>query len=200
MTLLELLVAVSIFSIIAAAGYSALEQGIAVKSRLDDRRAHWVQLETAIGMLEKELGQVVDRAPRTPGILKNVSFQGHRDAGRSPDGEFLRFTLGGRQSYRSNPASPYTRVAYQLRDGVLYRVAWPRLDAPFGVQGKETEILDEVESIRLRFLQSAKKWVQNWNRDIYNPDVEGLPAALELTLTLDNNNTYQRYFHVGHPR
>ena len=197
MTLLELLVAIAMFSIIAAAGYLALQQGLGTASQLKNHQQYWQRLESVVNLVEMDLKHAINRPPRISGFSPVPSFEGARDSARAPQGEFLRFTRGGHVGFSTQPESPYLRVGYQLEDGALYRMTWPRLDGPYGMEPRLNLLLKDVESVRLRYLQGRKNWIQSWNISD-GRSLDGLPGAVELELTLNNEKRFTRLFHVGH--
>ncbi len=197
MTLVELLVAIAIFSIIAAAGYLALQQGLGTAGRLKSHQQYWQRLESVINLLEMDLRYAIDRSPRISGLSPIPPFEGARDADRAPRGEFLRFTRGGHTGFSTRIESSYLRIAYRIEDGDLYRVTWPGFDGPFGMQPVSNFLLGEVESVRLRYLQGRKNWIQAWNISD-GRTIEGLPGAVELELVLKDDRRFTRLFHVGH--
>ncbi|MEX2353125.1 MAG: type II secretion system protein GspJ, partial [Gammaproteobacteria bacterium] len=125
MTLLEVLVALSIFSLIATAGYSGLQQGLSVHDSLQQKRQFWRQLDSVLTLIQQDLDQARDLAPRFP-VLDAVAFRGAGEAGALGQDDMILFTRGGNISLRDGPVSPYQRIAYRLREGTLYRTSWPR--------------------------------------------------------------------------
>lgn len=199
MTLLEVLVAMAIFSIIAAAGYSTLAQWVKVQARLQEQADFWRRLELVFSLIETDLAQATDRAPRIPGLIRSLSFEGSANGRTSAGGDLFQFTSGANASFRDTAASPYLRIAYRIQDEALYRVIWPRVDRPYGQQGLASKTLDGVDGIRLRYLVARGKWVDSWNVEIVDDNNATLPRAVEMTLTLKDRGSFQRIFHVGLP-
>lgn len=200
-TLLEVLIAMAIFALVATAGYTALQQGIAVQERLGETREDWRRLESALALLAGDLDQARDRAPRAPGREWSLAFQGFRDVGPAGRGGLLRFTRGGHTSFREGPVSPYLRVAYRLREGTLYRATWPRLDAPAGGEAREAALLKGLQGVEVRYLGSGERWSERWPPRTASDGepAAGLPRALEVTLETANHGTIRRLLHVGPP-
>lgn len=198
MTLLEILVAITIFVLMAGAGYSGLQQGLAIQDGLQQKRQYWRRLDTVMTLLQQDLDQARDLSQRIP-LVATRAFTGAARPNPAAGGELLAFTRGGHASFSSGLVSPYVRVGYYLRDGILYRDTRPRLNMPADEQGTEAELISRIQNIQLRFLDSSRQWRENW------PMVSGtgirveavLPEAVQLTLTLDDEQTYERVFHVG---
>ena len=199
MTLLEILIALVIFTIIAAAGYTGLQQGIAVQQQLQQQQEFWRRLDAVMMMIEQDLDQVRDLPPRVP-LWDAVSFRGFSNNNSESLGELLKFTRGGHQSILAENVSPYQRLAYRLRDGVLYRVTWAGLNLPENVQGVESVLIAGIENVQLRFLQENRRWLDRWPIRFTAENSASVPRAVELTLSMANGTSYKRVFHVGAPR
>jgi general secretion pathway protein J len=196
MTLLEVLIALVIFIIIAAAGYGGLQQGIAVQQQLQQKQQFWRRLDAVMMMLEQDLDQARNLSPRIP-VWDAVSFRGYSNQNAEALGELIKFTRVGDHSFRAGIVSPYQRLAYRLRDGVLYRASWGGLNLPETEQGVESEVLAGVSEIELRYLQENRRWVERWPLRFTPEESASVPRAVELTLTLVNATTYKRVFNVG---
>lgn len=196
MTLLEILVALTIFILIAGAGYSGLQQGLAIQDSLQQKRQYWRRLDTVMILLQQDLDQARNLTQRTP-VNAARPFVGDNEANPSARGELVSFTKGGHASYSTGLVSPYLRVSYRLREGSLYRTTWPRLNMPEGEQGTEAELIDKVADIQLRFLDTSRQWNTHWPTTPGADQSTGLPRAVQLTLELENQQTYERVFNVG---
>lgn len=197
MTLLELVVAVAIFSLVAAAAYAALSQGLIVQDRLQEQRRFWQRFETVFNLLHTDFEQAVELAPRNP--VSNA-FDGQGYGAASAYGHMLEFTRGANTSYQRGAASPFQRVAYHLDNGRLYRRVHARLDQPYGVEGMESLLLEDVKAIRLRYLGSADAWFMRWPQPLPAEELPGLPRAVEMSMELEGRGAFRWLFHVGPTR
>lgn len=197
MTLLELLVAIAVFALVAAAAYLALAQGLAVQEQLQERRRFWQRLDMVFNQVYADLGLAVDRAPRAV-TGDSRAFIGHGRDSVSQYGHLLEFTRSASRDFRVGPASPFLRVAYRLYDGELYRRVWSRVDHPYGAQPTESLLLAGVEELQVRYFSGANAWATRWPPT--GADAEALPRAVELALSLPGHGRYRWLFHVGAPR
>jgi general secretion pathway protein J len=198
MTLLEVMIALVIFTIVAAAGYSGLHQGVAVQQQLQAQQEYWSRLDAVMVMIEQDLSQARKLAPRVP-LWDTMAFRGYANNTSEALGEVMKFTRGGNQSFREGSVSPYRRLSYQLRDGALYRTSQPGINLPESERGVESELLKGVDNIQLRYLQANHNWADSWPIRFTVEDSATLPRAVELTLYLENDISYKRLFYVGAP-
>lgn len=203
MTLLELVVAIAIFSVVAAAGYGALAQGLAVQDQLRKQRSVWQTLETAFNLIASDLEQALDRPSRN-GLQQGLAFSAPAPGagGQPAPGRLLAFTRRvPAASFRAGAASPFLRVAYSLQDGGLYREIWPHPDQPYGIEADGALLLSGVKAIRCRFLDPAARWTAQWPQAFSPAPAQrvGPPKVVELTVTLQDHGVFRWLFHVGPP-
>jgi general secretion pathway protein J len=196
MTLLEILVALTIFILIAGAGYTGLQQAISVEDGLQHQRVFWRRLDSVMLLIQQDLDHARNLGQRIP-LNSTRPFAGTGAANPGAGGELMLFTRGGHASYSSDLVSPHLRVAYRLRDGILYRVTWPRLNMPEDEQGNEAELTDRISGLQMRYLDNTHTWHSNWPMGTVIDKQPALPRAVELTLELENGQIYERVFHVG---
>lgn len=197
MTLLELLIAIAIFSLVAATAYAALSQGLLIQDRLQEQRRFWQRFEAVFNMVHTDLEQAVDLAPRAAG---SSIFTGYEQGNSAEYAQMVEFTRNVDTAFHTGPASPFLRVAYSLRDGGLYRRTWPGVSRPYGIAAAENLILEDVGNIRLRYLVDAGRWLKRWPQQLDNEDSPGLPRAIEMVVELQEKGAYRWLFHVGPPR
>ena len=197
MTLLELVTAVAIFSLVAAAAYAALSQGLVVQDRLQEQRRFWQRLETVFNLIHTDFEQTVDLAPRGPGRNR---FNGHEYGNSAAYENMLEFTRNVNTDTHAGPASPFQRVGYRLDDGGLYRRTWSRLDQPYGVASLDSLLIEGISDIRLRYLAHAGLWLTRWPQPMNIEEPPSLPRAVEMTIELEDGGAHRWLFHVGSSR
>ena len=197
MTLLELVIAVAIFSLVAAAAYGALSQGLVVQERLQEQRRFWQQLEMVFNLVHTDFEQAVDLAPRGAG---GNGFNGHEYGTSAVYEDMLAFTRSVNTGFHAGPASPYQRVAYRLDDGGLYRRAWARLDQPYSIAPQDDLLLEGISDVRLRYLADADLWLTRWPQPLNIEEPPTLPRAVEMSIELEDGRAYRWLFHVGPSR
>ncbi len=193
-TLLELLVAVGIFSILAAMAYGALRTVLATRAHTDEQMQHLAQLQTAFTVMERDVEQTVLRTVRDefgspmPALLSNVDT-----------GTIIELTRMGWRNPTSQPRSYMQRVAYGLKDHTLVRRYWQELDRTQQSEPLETDLLPDVNGAEARFLDNTGQWQTQWppltasNQPLTNV---GLPKAVEITVDTKYWGKITRLFRV----
>jgi len=187
-TLLELLVALAIFAVMAAAIYSSLAMLIRTSDRLDQAGKSLKELQQAMQTMGRDLGQVSNRPVRGPydSELPPLLWPGTE--------EQLEMTSGGRRNPLGQARCSLQRVAFRLRGGKLERLSWPVLDqaqdsAPF-IQ----PLLDGVRSFEVSFLAGRDRTFPEWPPAIPPPEITALPRAVRVVMEVDGWGRLERIF------
>lgn len=196
MTLLEILVALTIFVLMAGAAYIGLQQALVIQNGLELNRQFWRRLDTVMILVQQDLGQARDLSQRIP-LDATQAFTGTGEANLAAQGELMQFSRGGHASYSKEPVSPHVRVAYRLRDKTLYRVVWPRLNMPEDQQGIESVLMDGIKDVQVQYLDTVRQWNTDWPGLLRRETATALPTAVRLIVEMDDGRAYERVFHVG---
>ncbi|MGL5839961.1 MAG: type II secretion system minor pseudopilin GspJ [Sphingorhabdus sp.] len=185
-TLIEMLVALSIFAMISAAGVALLQSAsstqLAVKGRLDDlgRNAR------AVALMEADLAQAIARPVRAGGaVLPAFAAQGSE-----APGQLFAVTRTGWANLDNAPRPDVQRVAFALERGALVRLGSAMPDS---TGSQKTVLLNNVSAATVRFRDAEGNWRSDWSAD----DAASLPRALELVVTRTNAAPVTLLFLVG---
>jgi type II secretion system protein J len=200
LTLLEILVATALFSIVAGAGYAALERGLSLNTRLGGERTRWQALDSLMTLLERDLAGVVAIGDRGAVTLEQSSFFGSGGNVRSRSGDVLRFTRRVTPGLlRDGATSPLHRITWSWHDGVLERASWARPEQPPGAAGDSWPVLDGIDELHLRFLGGDGNWSTRWGEP-GTTAMEPLPRAIEISIWTGGRGPFRRVLLVGAPR
>ncbi|PKH71935.1 type II secretion system protein GspJ [Stenotrophomonas sp. Betaine-02u-21] len=174
-TLIEVLVALALFALIAATAVGLLawtaDQRTAVRARMD--RLAQVQLTHAL--LKADLGQAAVRATRrSDGASERNAF-----SAAAPDDRvrpLLAFTRRGWENPAEDARASLQFVEYRLVDGRLERSTRPALDGT--VAGDPQVLLERVQSVRAWFY-SYGAWSDGWIGG-----VGAMPSAVRIEVQL----------------
>lgn len=171
-TLLELMIAILLFSMVSAAAYklfNSVSRAQQVTGGILDKLD---VIQRAEVILEKDFFQAISRPIR--------NHRGDRVAAMkapSADGFAVEFTRTGWRNPLNQLRSDLQRVAYALEEGQLIRYYWPELDRPQEAIRIRQVVLDDVLSFKVRYMDEKKKWRSSWppSKGAAN-QVKGLPG------------------------
>lgn len=203
-TLIEVLIALAIAAVIAAAAYTGLSTvmtGVESTRAVSDRT--WA-VNRALMFLSRDLRQFADRPVRDEFGETEPALQG------GPAARFaLSFTRRGWHNPTGQPRSALERVNYVIEDEALWRESYPVLDRAGDTEPRRVRLLDDVLDMRLAFLRDVanlnpggsgtvvdtRNWPESWVVDTANPGaLLEPPAALELTLELADWGEVKRLY------
>jgi general secretion pathway protein J len=193
-TLLELLVAISIFAIISAISYGTLIRIIDQDEHLELERRYWQTLGTSLIRLEEDLAFTIPRSIRDSGGFPVPAFTGQPIDDRAVSPPSLEFTRAGSWRLQTDTTTGIQRIAYRVKNNELLRQVWPTLDRGPVDQPRSFVLLNDVELFELRFLGSNLSWSDHWPLE---ENKEVLPRGIELKLKTVNRETITKYFVVS---
>jgi len=159
-TLLELLVAIAIFSVLSVVAYASLRSVADTRARLADEMDQLAALQIGVTMLERDLQQAVaGRGIRDEYEERQPAMQLHI-VGPLEGG--LEFTRGGWSNPAGQARGTLQRVAYHLEDGKLVRYSWAVLDRVVDSVPFSGEVIGGVESFSVLFLDADSSWLADW--------------------------------------
>lgn len=193
-TLLELLVTMAVFAVFSVMALGGLNNFLTQQALVNAELARLDQLQRAMRTLVNDLAQAQPRCVRDEmGLSREASFLAD---GR---GEFLlRFTRGGWRNPAGLPRGTLQRVQYRLDDDTLLREYWPVLDRVLGLEPRSEILLDDLDELRLEFLDDGDQWQALWPplRTGGSSSCEQRPRAVRITLELAGWGELQRLVEV----
>ncbi len=191
-TLLELLVALTLFAILSAMAYGGLRMVLDSKQRNEQQAQRLIELQTALNFLQRDIEQAVGRSVRD-------EFGDPQPALRA-DGfgaRLITLTRAGWRNPTGQPRSTLQRVAYRFDEGRLTRLFWHSLDQSGNAEPLARVLLQEVAEIELRFLDQNRQWHGQWPPAAGEAPLTLLPRAVEVTLRLDDLGAIRRLLRVA---
>ncbi len=187
-TLLELLVALSVFALVSVISYAGLRSVLVAENQSEAYAERLQQLQSAVLMLERDLSQAVNRPIRDQFGDSRIGFYAN------PGDKFqLEFTRAGHPNPLGIKRSTLQRVAYGVADNSLVRYSWSTLDRPQGSEPLSVVLLDDVRDVEVRLLNQDRSWQSQWQGEDSADSTEvELPLAVEVTLQLDTPGDIRR--------
>lgn len=178
-TLLELLVALSIFSMLSVMAYGGLQTVITTKQASNKNADRVAEIQLLMMRMSNDLRQSVSRTIRN----EYGDFVPAMSSGKGGD-ESTAWTRAGYRNPAQLRRSNLQRVAYQLEQQKLIRLTWPVLDRAQDSEVLKTEVLSGIDSIEWRFMNHDNEWLSGWPDEQGNMDISTLPKAVEITFEL----------------
>jgi general secretion pathway protein J len=185
-TLLEVLVAITIFALLGMAGYSGLDAVLKARARLDDENSQWRSVALLWHRLGRDLSAYVDRPVRLRGSAPQASFLGEPTTLSEYASQLEITRLGATDSGYSPPE----RVAYRLREGKVEWLRWPALDSAPRAIPDIAVLLDNVAALEFSYRDNAGNWNLRWPPAANQPQ----PTAVKVTLTLQSGEILTRWY------
>lgn len=156
LTLIELVVAMAIFALIAVMGLQALTGAMRTRDRLSQIDTDTAELGFALGLLRADLGAVVPMLFFAPGAPPASALD------LEARGQVLGLSLAGQPDLPVGPGPGLQRVEWRLdpAGGRLSRRAWPALyPADTGARSPEVVVMTGVSGWSLRSHWPDQGWV-----------------------------------------
>jgi general secretion pathway protein J len=176
--LIELLVALTIFSIMSALAYGGLNSIAHTRSTLGQQEDAFRDLMRAVTMLDRDLREVVARP-----VWGNFGQQLPAFAGAADHVEFTRLGFANPQA---EPRSNLERVLYELDAGTLKRGRYAVLDRAPTTAPTISDLKVRADDLRLRYLDTSNRWVEAWPPP-QATDPTLLPRAVQWRLRTHND-------------
>jgi len=191
-TLLEMVVAIGVFAVIAAISYGSLNRFLAAREMITDRNQTLSALQITMTLLEYDFRYAVNRPVRDGFGDDEPALIGGQDQPLGP-GELVRLTVN-RPDTNLAATPALQRVAWRLDDGVLKRVTWQVLDRDQDSAEYVRDLLSRVSEAEFRFLSTEAERLRSNTEWL---GAEGLPVGVELLVTLHNGRQYRRVFELA---
>jgi general secretion pathway protein J len=183
-TLIELMIALLIFGMIASAGIGLLNFSVRAQAvtaiRLDDLARE----RRLSALLAADLAQAVPRVRRDDGGTVKPAFEGGRGL------VLLSYVRSGWSNSTGAARSGLQHVEWRLTQGRLERTAQPYVDG--GAAGAPVVMADGVSSASVRFRLKGE-----WRSDWTPTDPAAMPRAVELIVSRGGAPAITRRFLVG---
>jgi general secretion pathway protein J len=193
-TLIEVMVALSVFGVLSLLSYMSLGQTLSNADMLSERMDRLQSIQRTISYLSSELLQTVPRSVRVE--LGDAPIPALQSSFASDFA--LQLTHGGWPNSAGVPRSTMQRTAYRIEEGELIRYHWNVLDRTVNNTPLTTVMLEEVDSLTFRFLQATDEWTEQWPPlTAQGTPNSSLPRAVQIVLTLPDEGEISRIVEVS---
>ena len=180
-TLIEIVVVVLVLSILALMAYGGLNTVVKDSQHIEQVSQRSASLQRVYIRLRNDFQNLRDRPMRDafgdaqPSVFVDV------DGG-------LNFVRGGWRNPLGDGRSSLERVRYSHDDGEIKREGWSTIDLIQEAKPSELVLLDEVDSLKLRFMDALGEWRETWPPGALpgasaSAAQDPPPIAVDVTLT-----------------
>ncbi|VEB36271.1 type II secretory pathway protein LspJ [Legionella sainthelensi] len=180
-TLIEILIALAVFAILATITTSVLYNAFTTRSRVNEQSYRLNEVQLAISLIQQDTSQVVERAIRGNEMRLFSAFIGQTN--------YLEFTRDGVVNPGSiEKRSTLKRVAYVCQEGTLIRRSWNTLDSLNRNAYEDKPLLSHLTDCHFGYLNQNLQILPEWREQAVslNQRKEPFPKALQVNLTLQD--------------
>jgi len=191
-TLLELLVALTIFAIVAVLAYGGLNQILKADAQLRAQQARLAAVQWVFSQMSQDFSQHLGREARDEFGDRLPALQGSHNQ--------VQFSRAGWANPLQQPRSQLQRVEWTLAQQQLSRAYWLSVDRARDALPQRAVLLEPVTALRLRYFDNRQQWHEVWPPlRVLNTAGRELPpslAGVEVVLDLPDWGPLRRIFEV----
>ena len=171
-TMIELLAAMAIFSLLAVVMYGGVRWIVLEREIVMARQAQLRDLQRAVNTLNNDFSQLTLRPIRDelgrdflPALMSGLAgefvVELSHDGWRNPAGA-ARGTLQRVQYRLEEPEADEIDKQSADTEFILVREYWPVMDRTLGMEGSTQRILGDVEQFTIEYLDTSNAWREIW--------------------------------------
>ena len=154
-TLVEVLVALTIFALMSMLAYRGLTSVLETRAHLADDNRRWRDIALTLAQLEQDMSQAVNRPVRDNGDLTQPALLGNPQA-RADEAQLSVSRMGS--AWQTGVAADVQRHGYRLNNGTLEQLVWPVLDqAPLSEPAGASPCWNGSNRFELRYLDGRRQ-------------------------------------------
>ncbi|HSC75374.1 MAG TPA: type II secretion system minor pseudopilin GspJ [Pseudomonadales bacterium] len=213
-TLIEVMVAISIFAVVAAGVYRVLSAMVDTQHKVVAHSDALRDLQRSLWLISMDMNQLAMRDVRKPNNNRSPALI-------ADDKDYLvTFTRQGLRNPLLQARSDLERVAYSIgpvpdragdpdeekadrrrnkKSKNLLRHSWPALDQKDNTKETVQVLFRDVDDVKLEFLNEKGDWKDDWpdKKMDDKAHIRTLPVAIKLRIETDKYGELERIFQVG---
>jgi general secretion pathway protein J len=189
-TLLEVLIAIAIFSLISLSSFTIFDTVLSADETAKQHSERHNELQRAFIILERDITQIARRSVRLNGeapLDKLLQTSGNAFDSEEQALAFVRH--GWTNPGLLLPRSDMQAVAYRLVDETLERLHFNFVDAVVGEEPKIRPLITDVSALTFEYYD-GKKWQKTWLEI-------SLPLAIAIDVDTNDYGLIRRQFLVA---
>lgn len=194
-TLIEVLVATVILAVLSVMAHRGVAETRLAVERTREHMSRVREVQRAVTLMTTDFRQLAPRPARA------LIGDGYRPSvQRDPNGiDLIELSRGGWPNTLGVPRGSVQRVVYRLEEGALVRRHWQVTDATLANEPVARTLLEGVERVEIRYLNTAREWQEQWP-PLNAPPAVSLrmrPLAIELVIVLSDYGELRRVVEVA---
>lgn len=197
-TLLEVMIAIAIFSVIALGCWQVLDRVTTTKSHLEKQSAQLRELQRGLWLLARDIHSIVNRP------IRNSIGEQEAAVTTLVTGYTLLLTRNGWPNPLGEKRSTLQRVGYQTEldkngNNTLFRYYWPVLDQAPDTEPQQQVILENVDYFEVQFIDSQGNVSFHWPEKSNNENKTSdhiIPAGIRIRLNVSHYGEIERTFAI----
>jgi general secretion pathway protein J len=178
-TLIEILIALTIFAIIATITSSSLYYAFNIRARVNAQAERLNSLQMAVSIIQQDTIQTVERGIRGNEMRLFPAFIGQN--------AYLELTRDGAINPNSlEKRSTLKRIALVCQEGKLLHRTWDSLDPVDRNKYEDKLLLDDLTQCQFNYLNRNLQVLSEWREQAVdqNQKKEPLPKAIQMKITI----------------
>jgi general secretion pathway protein J len=190
-TLLEILIALTIFAILATITSSSLYYAFNTRNLVNLQADRLNELQLAISIIQQDTLQIADRAIRGNEMREFPIIVGQA--------EYMEFTRDGITNPKNlEKRSALKRVAFACLNGALVRRTWDTLDPIDRNKSEDRTLISNLDKCTFSYLNQNLQSLPEWRAQAVNEEQqpELFPKAIQINLTLKDWDSINLLFTI----
>jgi len=191
-TLIEILVALAVFAILATITSSAMYYAFNTRARVTVQADQLASIQLAISLIERDTWQAVNRSVYRTNMQKISAFTGKNN--------YFELTRSGISNpQNSEQRSTLQRVAWLCNGSKLIRRSWVMLDTPDSKQFEDKVFLSNLTKCSFSYLNHTLQVLPEWRENAVqsNQTPEPLPKAIQFNFALSGWGNFSFLFTIS---
>lgn len=189
-TLLEVLIAISIFALISLSSFTIFDTVLSSDEIAKQRSARHNELHRAFLIIERDIIQIARRGMRISGEAPLDNFLQTSEGDSLADEQALAFVRHGWTNPNLLlPRSDMQAVAYRISETTLERLHFNFVDAVVGEEPKIRPLITNISAVAFEFYD-GKAWLETWSNN-------NLPLAIAIEIETKDYGDIRRQFLVA---
>lgn len=183
-TLIEILIALSVFAILAAVTSSSMYYAFNARARVSAQADRLNALQLTIALLQQDTQEIATRSIHANELYFFPALIGRKD--------YIEFIRGGLPNPNgTEKRSTLKRIAWLCKSNQLIRRSWAVLDPPSRDSYEDKILLRQLQDCHFAFLDTSLQILNEWRMNSMQTASSSkmLPKAIQLNIALPDWGT-----------